>query len=99
MMQTDLLIIGAGPGGYRVAELAAKQGLQVVIVEQDEVGGTCLNRGCIPTKCYVHSATFKEACERVAQVVPQLRQGVEGILSHPAITLLRSTSRCSSTSR
>ena len=88
-MQTDLLIIGAGPGGYRAAELAAKQGLQVVIVEQDEVGGTCLNRGCIPTKCYVHSATFKEACERVAQVVPQLRQGVEGILSHPAITLLR----------
>lgn len=89
MMQTDLLIIGAGPGGYRAAELAAKQGLQVVIVEQDEVGGTCLNRGCIPTKCYVHSATFKEACERVAQVVHQLRQGVEGILSHPAITLLR----------
>ena len=88
-MQTDLLIIGAGPGGYRAAELAAKQGLQVVIVEQDEVGGTCLNRGCIPTKCYVHSATFKEACERVAQVVPQLRQGVESILSHPAITLLR----------
>jgi dihydrolipoamide dehydrogenase len=89
MMQTDLLIIGAGPGGYRAAELAAKQGLQVVIVEQDEVGGTCLNRGCIPTKCYVHSATFEAACERVAQVVPQLRQGVEGILSHPAITLLR----------
>ena len=89
MTQTDLLIIGAGPGGYRAAELAAKQGLQVVIVEQDEVGGTCLNRGCIPTKCYVHSGTFKEACERVAQVVPQLRQGVESILSHPAITLLR----------
>ena len=89
MTQTDLLIIGAGPGGYRAAELAAKQGLQVVIVEQDEVGGTCLNRGCIPTKCYVHSATFEAACERVAQVVPQLRQGVEGILSHPAITLLR----------
>ena len=89
MTQTDLLIIGAGPGGYRAAELAAKQGLQVVIVEQDEVGGTCLNRGCIPTKCYVHSGTFKEACERVAQVVPQLRQGVEGILSHSSITLLR----------
>ena len=85
----SLLIIGAGPGGYRAAELAAKQGLQVVIVEQDEVGGTCLNVGCIPTKCYVHSATFEEARERVAQVVPQLRQGVEGILSHPNITLLR----------
>ena len=85
----DLLIIGAGPGGYRAAELAAKHGLQVVIVEQDQVGGTCLNVGCIPTKCYVHSATFEEARERVAQVIPQLRQGVEGILSHPGITLLR----------
>ena len=89
MTQTDLLIIGAGPGGYRAAELAAKHGLQVVIVEQDQVGGTCLNVGCIPTKCYVHSATFEEARERVAQVVPQLRQGVEGILSHHGITLLR----------
>ena len=85
----SLLIIGAGPGGYRAAELAAKQGLQVVIVEQDEVGGTCLNVGCIPTKCYVHSATFEEARERVAQVVPQLRQGVESILSQPNITLMR----------
>ena len=85
----SLLIIGAGPGGYRAAELAAKQGLQVVVVEQDEVGGTCLNVGCIPTKCYVHSATFEEARERVAQVVPQLRQGVEGILSQPNITLMR----------
>ena len=89
MTQTDLLIIGAGPGGYRAAEIAAKRGLQVVVVEQDEVGGTCLNVGCIPTKCYVHSATFEEAHERVAQVVPQLRQGVESILSHPNITLLR----------
>ena len=85
----DVCIIGAGPGGYRAAELAAKQGLQVVVVEQDEVGGTCLNVGCIPTKCYVHSATFEEARERVAQVVPQLRQGVEGILSQPNITLMR----------
>ena len=85
----DVCIIGAGPGGYRAAELAAKQGLQVVIVEQNEVGGTCLNVGCIPTKCYVHSATFEEARERVAQVVPQLRQGVEGILSQPNITLMR----------
>ena len=85
----DLLIIGAGPGGYRAAEYAAKQGLRVAIVEQDEVGGTCLNRGCIPTKTYVHSATFAEAFERQQQVVAQLRSGVEGILSAPGITLLR----------
>ena len=89
MTKTDLMIIGAGPGGYRAAEYAAKQGLQVTIVEQQEVGGTCLNRGCIPTKTYVHSATFAEAVERQQQVVQQLRSGVEGILSAPGITLLR----------
>ena len=89
MTTTDLIIIGAGPGGYRAAEYAAKQGLKAVIFEGAEVGGTCLNVGCIPTKTYVHSATFDEARERMAQVVPQLRQGVEGILSHPNITLVR----------
>ena len=89
MTKTDLIIIGAGPGGYRAAEYAAKQGLKVTIFEGSEVGGTCLNVGCIPTKTYVHSATFTEARERMAQVVPQLRSGVETILSHPNITLVR----------
>lgn len=89
MTTTDLIIIGAGPGGYRAAEYAAKQGLKVVIFEGDNVGGTCLNVGCIPTKTYVHSATFEEARERMAQVVTQLRAGVEGILSHPNINLVR----------
>ena len=88
MITTDLIVIGAGPGGYRAAEYAAKQGLRVTVVEQDEVGGTCLNRGCIPTKTYVHSSTFAEAVERQQQVVSQLRAGVEAILSAPNITLL-----------
>ena len=89
MSKTDLIIIGAGPGGYRAAEYAAKQGLKVVIFEGNHVGGTCLNVGCIPTKTYVHSANFAEARERMAQVVTQLRSGVESILSHPNITLVR----------
>ena len=89
MSKTDLIIIGAGPGGYRAAEYAAKQGLKVTIFEGSDVGGTCLNVGCIPTKTYVHSKTFEEARERMAQVVPQLRAGIEGILSHPNITLIR----------
>jgi dihydrolipoamide dehydrogenase len=93
MNKTDLIIIGAGPGGYRAAEYAAKQGLKVVIFEGDEVGGTCLNVGCIPTKTYVHSASFAEARERLGQAVPQLRQGVEGILSNPNITLVREKAR------
>ena len=89
MSETDLIIIGAGPGGYRAAEYAAKQGMKVTIFENNEVGGTCLNVGCIPTKTYVHSATFAEARERMATVIPQLRAGIEGILSHPNITLVR----------
>ena len=93
MKEANLIIIGAGPGGYRAAEYAAKQGLKVVVFEGDEVGGTCLNVGCIPTKTYVHSATCDEARERMAAVVPQLRQGVEGILSNPNITLVREKAR------
>lgn len=93
MNNSDLIVIGAGPGGYRAAEYAAKQGLKVVIFEGSEVGGTCLNVGCIPTKTYVHSASFAEARERMAMVIPQLCQGVEGILSHPNITLVREQAR------
>ena len=89
MEKTDLIIIGTGPGGYRAAEYAAKQGLKVVIFEGSDVGGTCLNVGCIPTKTYVHSSSFDEARSRMAAVVPQLRAGVEAILSHPNITLVR----------
>ena len=97
MNSVDLIIIGAGPGGYRAAEYAAKQGLKVVIFESSEMGGTCLNVGCIPTKTYVHSASFAEARERMVTVVPQLRQGVETILSHPNITLVREKASFTST--
>ena len=86
---TDLIIIGAGPGGYKAAVYAAKHGLKVTIFEDVYVGGTCLNVGCIPTKTYIHSATFAEATERQPQVVEALRGGVETLLSHPNITLIR----------
>ena len=86
---TDLIIIGAGPGGYKAAVYAAKKGLKVTIFEDVYVGGTCLNVGCIPTKTYVHSSTFAEATERQPQVVEALRGGVETLLSHPNITLIR----------
>ena len=57
-MTHQLIIIGAGPGGYEVAVKAAKQGLNVLVVEARKVGGTCLNEGCIPTKCLCHNATL-----------------------------------------
>lgn len=89
MNNTDLIIIGAGPGGYKAAVYAAKKGLKVTVFEDANVGGTCLNVGCIPTKTYVHSATLEEAIERQEQVVSALRGGVETLLSHPNITLIR----------
>ena len=52
----DLIIIGAGPGGYEMAAEAAAHGLTVGIVERDLLGGTCLNRGCIPTKALCRNA-------------------------------------------
>ncbi|MCF0220296.1 MAG: dihydrolipoyl dehydrogenase [Muribaculaceae bacterium] len=56
MKEFDLIIIGCGPGGYPAAAAAASDGLNVAIVERDELGGTCLNRGCIPTKCLCRTA-------------------------------------------
>lgn len=54
----DIIILGAGPGGYELALEASKFGLKVVLIENSEVGGTCLNNGCIPTKAYYKSASL-----------------------------------------
>lgn len=56
MIHSDLIIIGSGPSGYRAAHHAALHGLSVVIIEKAEAGGTCLNRGCIPTKTLCRNA-------------------------------------------
>ena len=55
-MNYDLAIIGAGPAGYTAAFKAAKAGLKTIIFEKDLPGGTCLNRGCIPTKALLHAS-------------------------------------------
>ncbi|MCC2249582.1 MAG: dihydrolipoyl dehydrogenase family protein [Bacillota bacterium] len=52
----ELIIIGGGPGGYNAAIRAAQLGIQVTVIEQDQLGGTCLNRGCIPSKVFSHAA-------------------------------------------
>ena len=56
MTPCDLIIIGGGPGGYPAAQIAAAEGLNVVLIERDQLGGTCLNRGCIPTKAMTRVA-------------------------------------------
>jgi dihydrolipoamide dehydrogenase len=57
----DLVILGAGSGGYACALRAAQLGFSVVLVEQDKVGGTCLHRGCIPTKAMLHAAEVADS--------------------------------------
>ncbi|MFH1775182.1 MAG: dihydrolipoyl dehydrogenase [Chloroflexota bacterium] len=57
-MVKRIVIIGGGPGGYVAAIRAAQLGAQVILVEKDELGGTCLNRGCIPTKTLIESANM-----------------------------------------
>lgn len=83
-MDHELLILGAGPGGYEAAIRAAQLGLNVGLIERDAVGGTCLNRGCIPTKTLLHDAgpgaDFLALNAHKEQVVSTLRQGVEGLL-------------------
>lgn len=96
MTKTDLIIIGSGPGGYRAADYAARNGLSVTIVEDQKPGGTCLNVGCIPTKALAHDAaagrlSFTEAMKRKNGVVGQLVSGVEGLLRQPGITLVKGT--------
>lgn len=65
-MNYDLIIIGAGPGGYHAADYAARNGLSVLIVENSHVGGTCLNVGCIPTKALCRNAEVAELLKESA---------------------------------
>ena len=60
----DIVILGGGSGGYACALRAAELGLSVIMIERDKVGGTCLHRGCIPTKALLHAAEVADARPR-----------------------------------
>lgn len=92
-----MLIIGGGPGGYETAVEAAKRGLEVTLISEGPLGGTCLNEGCIPTKTFCHYAelieqnlkagldckpSFAAAAERKQAVVEQLRSGIDILLKN-----------------
>ena len=62
----DLVVLGAGTGGYAAAFRAAQLGLKVALVDEDKLGGTCLHRGCIPTKALLESAAFNERLRHAA---------------------------------
>ena len=62
----DLVVLGAGTGGYAAAFRGAQLGLRVALVDEDKIGGTCLHRGCIPTKAMLESAAFDERLRHAA---------------------------------
>ena len=62
----DLVVIGGGPGGYAAALYGASAGLHVALVEKDALGGTCLNRGCIPAKAFLETAAVKRHVDHSA---------------------------------
>ncbi len=64
VVKADVAIVGAGPGGYVAAIRAAQLGLRVILIEKDELGGTCLNKGCIPTKAMLASTHLFSALRR-----------------------------------
>ncbi|HWP28813.1 MAG TPA: FAD-dependent oxidoreductase, partial [Chloroflexota bacterium] len=66
MDPVDVCIIGAGPGGYVAAIRAAQLGLRAAVVERDQLGGVCLNRGCIPTKALLRTAELLRAFQDAA---------------------------------
>ncbi|HYG75649.1 MAG TPA: dihydrolipoyl dehydrogenase [Planctomycetota bacterium] len=67
MEPTELAVIGAGPGGYVAALRAAQLGLKVVLIERDKTGGTCLHRGCIPSKALIHGARVFQTVQKAAE--------------------------------
>ncbi len=63
----ELVVIGGGPGGYAAALYAASAGMQVALIEKDALGGTCLNRGCIPAKAFLETAAVKRHVDHSAE--------------------------------
>lgn len=87
MTHYDLVVIGAGPGGYVAAIKAAQLGMKVALVEGAQVGGTCLNRGCIPTKTLLHTAEVYQKLRRGAPAglsVEGARIDYDALRSHTA---------------
>ncbi|MCZ0986240.1 FAD-dependent oxidoreductase [Streptomyces diastatochromogenes] len=87
MNTPDVIVIGGGTGGYSTALRAASLGLDVALVERDKVGGTCLHRGCIPSKAMLHAAELVDGIAEARE-----RWGVKATLESvdwPALTATR----------
>lgn len=73
----DLAILGGGPAGYVAAISAAREGMKVILVERERLGGTCLNRGCIPTKSFYYDAKLFHAARQSTVLVNNNELGVD----------------------
>ena len=81
----DVIVVGAGPGGYVAAIRAAKEGFRTAVVENRRVGGTCLNRGCIPAKAMIHASSLyreMQQCEAFGVTVSEAGFDYEKIVSY-----------------
>ena len=68
MIEYDVAILGAGPGGEAAAERASRRGAKVCIIEAGALGGTCLNVGCIPTKAMLHASELARSISQAGQL-------------------------------
>ena len=83
----DIVVLGGGSGGYACALRAAELGKRVALIEKDKVGGTCLHRGCIPTKALLHAAEIADAAKRAGEAMwpmplpEDLRKGLDSTVA------------------
>ncbi|HLT62558.1 MAG TPA: dihydrolipoyl dehydrogenase [Microlunatus sp.] len=92
MADFDLVVLGAGSGGYAAALRAAQLGYSVAMIEKDQVGGTCLHRGCIPTKAILHAAEIADAARHGAEFGVHAtidRIDLAGVLAYADATVAR----------
>ncbi len=99
-MNYDLCIIGAGWAGFNAALKAAKLGKKVCLIEEREIGGTCLNRGCIPTKALVayskQGMKFSEIQKKKEDVVQRLRAGISSLIKSNKIDYIQGKAKIES---
>jgi dihydrolipoamide dehydrogenase len=87
IQKCDLLVVGGGPGGYTAAIRAAQKGLKTVLVEKDQLGGTCLNRGCVPTKTLLDDTQMVYAVRRSHFLRGEMKINLERLMERKVMVV------------